>query len=103
MFKAVLKVLFIVVMLVAFVGQATTFNTSMPCEKSVEPLFPNFNERVKHYDSNTIDTDSSDDCCGIECCAEGCTCIANACSSVAYVNTEVDSIKTVAVSDVTYM
>jgi len=59
MFKAVSRVLIIAMMLVAFVGQAITFNTSMSCETSVDYLPPNFSELVKHYDSSTVDTDSS--------------------------------------------
>lgn len=103
MFKAVLRMLVIAVMLVAFVGQALAFNASISCETSVDFLSPNFSELVKHYDSNPIDTDSPEDCCGIECCAVDCTCIANACSSFVYFNTEVDSTKTVALSEVVYL
>jgi hypothetical protein len=103
MFKAVSRVLVIAVMLVAFVGQAIAFNTSMLCETSVDSFSPNFSELVKHYDSKPIDTDNREDCCGIECCDVDCTCIANACSSLVYLNTEVDSTKTAALSDVVYM
>jgi len=103
MFKAVSRVLVIAVMLVAFVGQAIAFNTSMSCETSVDSLSPNFHELVKHYDSNPIDTDSPEDCCGIECCGVDCTCIANACSSFVYFNTDLDSTKTAALSEVVFM
>jgi len=103
MFKAVSRVLVIAVMLVAFVGQAVAFNTSTSCETSIDSLSPNFSEIVKHIDSNSIDTDSPEDCCGIDCCGVDCTCIANACSSIVYVNTEVDSIKITAVSEAVYM
>jgi len=103
MFKAVSRVFVIAVMLVAFVGQAITFNSSMPCETSVDTLSPSFNERVKHNDSNSIDTDSPEDCCGIECCDLDCMCIANACSSVEYFSIEVDSTKTAASSEVVYL
>lgn len=103
MFKAVSKILFIAVMLVAFIGQAIAFNTSMSCETSTDPLSHNFSEPVKHNDSNAIDTENSEDCCGIECCGVGCNCIANACSSFVYFNTEVDSTKTPALSEAVYM
>jgi len=103
MFQTVLKVLVIVVMLVAFVGQAVTFNTSMSCETSVETITPNFSELVKHNNSNPIDTDNSEDCCGIECCEIDCSCIANACSSFLHFNTEVVSIKTAILSETLYM
>jgi hypothetical protein len=102
MFKTVSRMLLITVMLVAFVGQATVFNAAMSCETSVDSLSPTFSELGKHYDSNTIETGSSEDCCGIECCDMACTCIANACSSFAYVNTEVDSIKPEVLSEAVY-
>jgi hypothetical protein len=103
MFKAVSRVLAIAVILVAFVGQAIAFNTSMPCETSADSLNPNVSELIKHYDSNPIDTDSPEGCCGIECCSVDCNCIANACSSFVYFNTEVGSTKTAALSEVTYI
>jgi len=103
MFTAVSKVLVIAVMLVAFVGQAIAFNTSMSCETTVDSLSLNFHELIKHNGSNPINTDSPEDCCGIECCGVDCTCIANACSSFVYFNTEVDSTKTASLSEVVYM
>lgn len=103
MFKAVSRVLVIAMMLVAFVGQTMAFNTSMPCETSVDSIPPSFSELVKHYDSNPIDINSPEDCCGIECCDVDCTCIANACSSSVYFNTDIDSTKAVALSEIVYM
>jgi hypothetical protein len=103
MFKAVSRVLIIAMMLVAFVGQAMTFNTSMSCENSASFLSPNTSELVKNYDTSKIDTDSQEDCCGIECCDFGCNCVANACSSFVYFHTEVHSTKTAGLSDVVYI
>ncbi len=101
MFKTVLKVLVLAVMLVAFVGQAMAFNTSMPCETSVDS-HDNI-DLANHYDSNHLETDKTEDCCGIACCDVGCTCIGNACSSFIYFHTEVNSAKTAALSDVLYI
>ena len=103
MFKAVLRMLVIAVMLVAFVGQALAFNASISCETSVDFLSPNFSELVKHYDSNPIDTDSPEDCCGIECCDLDCICIAHAYSSFMFINTALASIKTATLSKAIYM
>jgi hypothetical protein len=103
MFKAVSRMLVTAVMLVAFVGQAITFNTSMSCETLEDSLSPNVSELVKHYDSNPINTDSSEGCCGIECCGADCNCITNACSSFVYFNTDVDSTKTATLSEAVYM
>ncbi|MDG1750974.1 MAG: hypothetical protein P8I03_04845 [Thalassotalea sp.] len=108
MFKGVSRVLIITMMLAAFVGQAMAFNTSMSCENSISSL-SNTSELVKHYelvknyDTSKIDTDSQEDCCGIECCDLGCVCVANACSSFVYFHTEVHSIKTAILSDVVYI
>jgi hypothetical protein len=74
----------------------------MSCETTVDSLSPTLNELGKYYDSNTSDTDNLEDCCGIECCDIGCTCIANACSSFAYVNTDVDSIRIETLSEAVY-
>lgn len=100
MCKAVLRIFIIAMMLVAFVGQAITFNTSMSCETSVNALSFDTNERVKHYDLNTT---SPEDCCGIECCGVNCTCIVNACSSSVYFNTVVHSAKIIILAEVFYM
>ena len=102
MFKVVSKVLVIAVMLVAFIGQALAFHTSMSCETSLDFTSLGFSERVMHKDSNSIDSDDFEDCCGIECCDLGCTCIANACSLFVYFKTDVESTKIVALSDAFY-
>lgn len=102
MFKAVSRVIFIAVTLIAFIGQAIAFNASVSCENSVKSISPNFSEIIQPFDSNPIDTSSPDDCCGIECCDLDCICIANACSSFIYFNTEIDSIKTAVLSEAVY-
>jgi hypothetical protein len=103
MFKAVSNVLVIAVMLVTFVGQAMAFNTAIPCEKSENSLSHSFSEQVTHNYLKQIDTDKSEDCCGIECCSVGCTCIANACSSFVYVNTDVNPTNMAALSEAAYI
>ncbi len=102
MLKAISRVLVMAVMLVAFIGQAMAFNTSMPCETLAESHDTSFNELANHYDSNSIDTKSQEDCCGIECCDLACTCIANACSSFVYFNSDLNSTKLVALTEVVY-
>jgi len=103
MFKAVSRVLVWAVILVAFIGQAMTFNASMPCETSVESHYTSLNELVNNYDSNSIDTDNQEDCCGIECCSINCACIGNACASFVYFNAEVDSTKSALLSEAVYI
>jgi len=102
MFKSVSRVLVLLVMLTAFIGQAMAFNSATSCKTSVDSLSHNVSEQVKHYDSNPIKIESSEDCCDIECCDLDCTCIANACSSFVYFNTDIEPTKTAALSEVVY-
>ena len=99
MLKAVSRVLVIAMMLFAFVGQTLAFNTSMPCDTSVDHLSANISEPVKHYESTSDNANNQEDCCGIECCDLDCTCIANACSSIVYFNTEFNSTRPVTLSN----
>ncbi len=102
MFKDVSNVLVIAVMLVAFIGQTLAFNSAMSCETSVDSSALGFSELVKHNNSNSIDSDNPEDCCGIECCDLDCTCITTACSLWLYFNTEVESTKITALSEAIY-
>jgi hypothetical protein len=101
MLKAISKVLLIAMMLVAFFGQVTLLNTTMSCETSVNSLSPNVIDQIKHNDLSSIETVNEEDCCDIECCAEGC-CFANTCSSLVYVNTDVDSVNSLSLTETTY-
>jgi hypothetical protein len=103
MFQAVLRVLVIVMMLTTFLGQAITFNASTTCKTSEESLSPDSSEKVTHHESDPLNTNSSEDCCGIKCCGEDCRCIANACSSFVYFNKNLSSTRHSADSDVVYI
>ena len=103
MFKSVSRVLVLLVMLIAFVGQAAAFNSYSSCETPVDSLSNDANAQVKHYDSSVNKIDNSEDCCGIECCDLDCTCIANTCSSFIYFNTDVNPTKTTALSEIVYV
>lgn len=92
MIKSISRVLFTAFMLIAFVGQAIAFNSAMSCETS-ENATPvsahtNVSAQAQHKSSAASDSKSSEDCCGIDCCDLDCNCIANACSSFMYVETE---------------
>ena len=112
MFKAVSRVLFLAVMLVAFIGQVLAFNTSMSCETSAGSHSLNknnhladsvsINAALENNESNIKDTDSSEDCCSIECCDMDCVCMAHVCSSSTYFSTNVGLNKTVMVSEKLY-
>jgi hypothetical protein len=122
MFKAVSRVLFLAVMLVAFIGQVLAFNTSMSCETSAGSHSLNknnhladsvsintasintasINAALENNESNIKDTDSSEDCCSIECCDMDCVCMAHVCSSSTYFSTNVGLNNTVNVNEKLY-
>lgn len=103
MFEGISRILIIAVMLASFVGQATSFNSAMSCETSEYSVSTNHSEFIPHNDLNSTHTDNPEDCCGIECCDANCNCIANACSSFVYFNTEIDSTKVTALSHLVYI
>jgi hypothetical protein len=103
MFKTVLRMFIIAMMLVAFVGQAISFNTAMSCETSENALSFDTSKQVKHYGLSKVSKANPEDCCGIECCDVNCTCIVNACSSTVYFNTVVHSAKITILAEAFYM
>lgn len=104
MFKAVSRVLVVAMIFFAFFGQAIAYSATMSCETSVDShSASNYSELVNHNYSNATDTGSSTHCCDIECCDADCICIANACSSFAYLNAEVGSVKAVVLYEAVYI
>lgn len=93
MFKPLSKVLVVVAMLTAFVGQALAY-TSMFCEMSadshqshmtMEHSSMKSHEGMEHGDMKAS-ASSSKDCCDVDC-----ICPANACSSTTVLNSSIDS------------
>jgi len=113
MLKTLPKVLVVMVMLVTFIGQAMASNIFLFCETAIEPHSPIENtELVELIDSNLIDSsliragklvDNTKDCCDIECCDIDCLCIANACSSVVYLNNERAEPNSLILSEAAYL
>jgi len=94
MFKPLSKVLVVVAMLIAFVGQALAY-TAMSCEMSLGSHESHMNmehskmshhEGMDHGDMNKSSNGQSEDCCDVEC-----ICPANACSSTTVLNSSIDS------------
>ncbi|MBE3672079.1 DUF2946 domain-containing protein [Pseudoalteromonas distincta] len=93
MFKPLSKVLVVVAMLIAFVGQALAY-TAMSCEMSLGSHESHMNmehskmshhEGMEHGDMNKSSNGQSEDCCGV------CVCPTNACSSTTVLNSSIDS------------
>ncbi|MBQ4832878.1 hypothetical protein J8L70_06460 [Pseudoalteromonas sp. MMG010] len=90
MSKSLSKVLVVVAMLTAFLGQALAY-TAMPCEMSadshvshmeMEQTSLNHLESMSHGDMKISDTGNYQDCCSVDC-----TCPANACITITFLNT----------------
>lgn len=105
MFKPVYNALIVLIMLVAFVGQAFAYST-MACEMAGEAhqehmTLKNDNPHAHHQNMNHQSmehmeqghTNNSDDCCGVNC-----MCPANACTSFTFV-TEHMSFMTIIITD----
>ena len=88
MFKPLSKVLVVAAMLIAFVGQAFAY-TAMSCGMSEDSHQSHMtmdhssmksHEGMDHGDVK-VSTPSSEDCCDVDC-----NCLANACTSVTFLN-----------------
>jgi hypothetical protein len=90
MLNVVSRGLVLALMLISLFGQVVAYTTSMPCETSVDSNADNF-------------TKASTDCCDIECCDVNCICIANGCSSFAYLQFEFGSTRIVMLSEALYI
>ena len=76
----------VVVMLVAFLGQAMAYSTVLPCEAKDEHVSDSLNnENANHDDAD----EHVSDCCDIECCDVDCICPSAACSSIVYLSNDV--------------
>ncbi|TMO58296.1 hypothetical protein [Pseudoalteromonas phenolica] len=87
MFKPLSKVFMTLVILIAFVGQASAYS-----------FMPSFETSSTHsaQSSNSIDSvsnlssssnsDAEDDCCEVDCCESECICPANACAAFIFVS-----------------
>ena len=88
MFKPLSKVFMTIVILIAFIGQASAYS-----------FMPSFEISATHsaqsQSSNSIDntynlspdsnSEAEDDCCEVDCCESECICPANACAAFIFV------------------
>lgn len=99
MYKPLSKLLIIITILVAFVGQAMAYHFM-----AVNDTHSNLQStaQLKVFDNDTYDGQSSennDDCCEIECCESECICPANACISPVYLDTNLSLSELVILSE----
>jgi hypothetical protein len=99
MSKPLSKLLIIITILVAFVGQAMAYKFM-----AVNDTDSNLQStaQLQIFDNNTFGEKSSendDDCCEIECCESECICPANACTSNVYLDTNLSLSELVILSE----
>ena len=97
MFKPASNIIVILLVLVAFMGQAMAMYISTP---EISQLAIDSAE-ISQPSSN--DTAHDDDCCDVECCEAECICPANACSSVPFLQTLIHSPNTLSISELVVM
>lgn len=99
MYKPLSKLLIIITILVAFVGQAMAYHF-MTVNDTDSDLHSTAQLQV--FDNDTYDgqsSDNNDDCCEIECCESECICPANACISPVYLDTNLSLSELVILSE----
>ena len=98
--KAVSTTLVFALLLVAFIGQAFAYSSSMPCETSANDQYSlHYNTLATNSTPPLTHKENANDCCEIDCCDTGCICIASTCSSVAYINAEVHLTNTIVLTE----
>ena len=88
MFKLLSQLLFMIIILVAFVGQITAYSL-MASFDSISELQTSTqlqSSSTEHNEYSSAENTSEDDCCDVECCESECICPANACASMVYLD-----------------
>ncbi|MCF6437203.1 hypothetical protein [Pseudoalteromonas sp. MMG022] len=85
MFKSLSSILVTLTMLIAFTGQALAYAV-MPCDMSLDN-HTSMMTMDHSADMMTSNMDHSNMSSAVDCCDTDCTCPANACTSIHYLNT----------------
>jgi hypothetical protein len=88
MFKALSQLLFMIILLVAFVGQTMAYSL-MASHDSISELQTSTqlqSSSTEHDEHSPAESSSENDCCDVECCESECICPANACASMVYLD-----------------
>ncbi|MCG7550421.1 hypothetical protein [Pseudoalteromonas sp. Of7M-16] len=95
MLKPISQVFIIIAMLIAFVGQAVAYNFTMSFEQASTSLDLTHAPQTLTEHSSKANASEADDCCEVECCENDCVCPGNACISLMYLSTNVQSARVV--------
>lgn len=80
------KLLLMITMLIAFVGQTMAYHFMASYDSSFEQHIEIPQKTIINDNSSANPSESIDDCCEVECCESDCICPANACASIAYLD-----------------
>ncbi|SEL88280.1 hypothetical protein SAMN05216262_1296 [Colwellia chukchiensis] len=93
------RILALLLMMVAFIGQTMTFNSSIPCQSSANTQLSTLNESLKQNDPSALTIENNEDCCGFTCCDLDCSCYANSCASLIFFTFNARTLKALSLTD----
>lgn len=105
MYKSLSKLLIMMTILVAFVGQAMASHFLTFDDANVNQQVNIQQQSAVEFDKNndakaTADTSNDvDDCCDTDCCEGECFCPANACVSMVYLNNSLDQSSLILINE----
>jgi hypothetical protein len=90
MFKSLSQLLFMIILLVAFVGQAMAYSlmTSFDSISQLQTSIQLQSSITEHDEHSSAESAAEDDCCNVECCESECICPENACASMVYLDSD---------------
>jgi hypothetical protein len=101
MFNPLSKLLFMIILLVAFVGQTMAYSLMTSYDSISELKTRTQSQAVNtgHDEYMSAENTSEDDCCDVECCESECICPANACGSMVYLHSNLLLSDSVVISE----
>ena len=97
MFTTPFKISLLILLFVAFLGQARAFVISTACNGAVESFHGHITDSEHQTTSSHDDknhTDEGGDCCDDDCCQAGCLCVGNTCSGSLYLIHNLEPVST---------
>jgi hypothetical protein len=101
MLNTLSKLLFMIILLVAFVGQTMAYSLMTSYDSISELKTRTQSQAVNtgHDEYMSAENTSEDDCCDVECCESECICPANACGSMVYLHSNLLLSDSVVISE----
>jgi hypothetical protein len=99
MFKSLSKLLFMITILVAFLGQAMSYHVMAPHDDVSSVQSAALQHTFEYHDDGSKASDDDDDCCEVECCESECICPENACASFVFIDTNIPLSESVILSE----